>query len=426
MLHEWSRWRAELLLQEKLKILRHFRSSSDDSIQLHVFSDASDRGYGSCAYLRVGSPSGQVNCCLIIGKSRVAPTKKQTIPRLELTAAVLVCGLGKMIKQELEVQIKKEYYWVDSMNVLGYINNTSRHFKTFVANRLSVIQETTTPYQWRYVPTALNPADLASRRIRPCDTQALKTWTEGPKFLQQPLNKWPCSKGDHIIQDDDTEIKVESHVNIKLADSTESLVEYHSEYGQLLQTVAWYRCFFKYLQMKRMDQVSSITKGSLTNDEVMCAKLSVVRFVKGKHLLGDIKRLQDGQCVKKLSPLHRLPPFLDNGILRIGGRVRNADLEFNARYPMVIPKCHLSKLLINHVHMGKLHVLNKLRKEYWLIKGPCQIKRQIGDCFRCKRFSSRPCSQQMADLPKERATPNMPPFSFTGVDFFRLMYVKIR
>ena len=73
--------------------------------------------------------------------------------------------------------------------------------------------------------------------------------------------------------------------------------------------------------------------------------------------------------MKKLSPLHRLAPFLDNGILRIGGRVRNADLEFNARHPMVIPKCRLSKLLINHVHcqeghMGKSHVLNKLREEY--------------------------------------------------------------
>ena len=71
----------------------------------------------------------------------------------------------------------------------------------------------------------------------------------------------------------------------------QSLVEYHSEYGQLLRTVAWYRRFFKYLQMKKMGQVLSITKGSLTNDEVMCAKLSVVRFVQGKHLLGDIKRM---------------------------------------------------------------------------------------------------------------------------------------
>ncbi|XP_057309065.1 uncharacterized protein LOC130647286 [Hydractinia symbiolongicarpus] len=85
---------------------------------------------------------GNVNCCLLLGKSRVAPIKMVSIPRLELTAATVAVKVGVMLKQEMPA-VDYECYWTDSNVVLGYINNESRRFHIFVANRIQQIQENT-------------------------------------------------------------------------------------------------------------------------------------------------------------------------------------------------------------------------------------------------------------------------------------------
>ncbi len=74
-----------------------------------------------------------MHCSFVIGKARVAPTKIVTIPRLELTAAVISSAVSSMLKEELELKIDQEYFWTDSKVVLGYIINEARRFHIFVA-----------------------------------------------------------------------------------------------------------------------------------------------------------------------------------------------------------------------------------------------------------------------------------------------------
>ena len=136
------------------------------SCQLHCFSDASELGYGMVCYLRLIDDSGRIHCAFILGKSRVAPLKKITIPRLELTAAAKAVQLSHLVIQELSYEIHKIVFWTDSMSVIRYINNQKSRFHTFVANRLELIQEATNPEQWRYINTKLNPADHASRGMK--------------------------------------------------------------------------------------------------------------------------------------------------------------------------------------------------------------------------------------------------------------------
>jgi len=88
-----------------------------------VFCDASSHGYGACAYVRVVYED-YVQCSLVIGKSGVAPLKPVTIPRLELTAAVLAAKLGTMVSRELECFLSRVVYWTDATVVLRYLNNT--------------------------------------------------------------------------------------------------------------------------------------------------------------------------------------------------------------------------------------------------------------------------------------------------------------
>ncbi|XP_044168489.1 uncharacterized protein LOC122952732 [Acropora millepora] len=98
-----------------------------------------------------------------MGKSRVAPLKPVTIPRLELTAAVVASKIGCILRKELECKEVKDTYWTDSKTVLGYINNDAKRFHVFVGNRVQEIRDKTSREQWRYIETKQNPADIASR-----------------------------------------------------------------------------------------------------------------------------------------------------------------------------------------------------------------------------------------------------------------------
>ena len=103
------------------------------------FFNTSETRYGQASYLQLVSEDYQIHCSLLIGKSRVTPTKYVSIPRLELTAAVLSIKISQLIKRELELNYKtsiRKHFSTDSQVVLGYINNESKRFKVFVANRV--------------------------------------------------------------------------------------------------------------------------------------------------------------------------------------------------------------------------------------------------------------------------------------------------
>ena len=99
--------------------------------ELHSFADASRSGYGQCSYLRVKDEDENVHVLLVMGRSRVARTKITTIPRLELTAAVVSAKVAVMV-QELNYANMKQYFWTDSKVVLGCINNNAKRFHTFL------------------------------------------------------------------------------------------------------------------------------------------------------------------------------------------------------------------------------------------------------------------------------------------------------
>lgn len=114
-----------------IEISCHYLSLAADKVQqyeLHHFSDASVSGYGMCSYLRAISKSGEVHCTLVMGKARVSPTKITTIPRLELSAAVVASRMSDLLRKEMDIEALQEYYWTDSRVVLGYINNNRTEF----------------------------------------------------------------------------------------------------------------------------------------------------------------------------------------------------------------------------------------------------------------------------------------------------------
>ena len=128
---------------QKLKFL----GGDVKSIELNVFCDASLDGYSACAYFRIVYHSVSIKCLFVLGKCRIAPFKSLTVPRLELSAAVIAVKLAHTVRQETEYVIDRIVFWTDASVVLRYIQNTSSRYMSFVANRLELIHASNTPQQ---------------------------------------------------------------------------------------------------------------------------------------------------------------------------------------------------------------------------------------------------------------------------------------
>ncbi|KAJ8409951.1 hypothetical protein AAFF_G00209920 [Aldrovandia affinis] len=200
----WEEWKNGLQKLKEVSIPRCYRPQDFGktvTTELHHFSDASNVGYGTCSYLRCKNDNDEVHCSLVMAKARVAPTKLTSIPRLELSAAVVSARLSVMLKNELEMQIDEEFFWTDSQVVLAYINNEARRFHVFVANRVQLIRENTDPNQWYYIDTAENPADHASRGLHASDISSTN-WLSGPKFLwEQEIHPRPHLTTELLVGD---------------------------------------------------------------------------------------------------------------------------------------------------------------------------------------------------------------------------------
>ena len=184
-LQRWLRWIEQLSGLNNIQVPRCFKSitfRSVASIELHHFADASSFAYGACSYLRLADDAGNISLSFIAGKSRLASIKSVSIPRLELTAAVLAIRLDEMIRKELDLPITSSFFWTDSTAVLYSIKNTTKRFPVFVANRLASIERGSNVNQWRHVPSKLNPADSASKGLEACSLDTVK-WLKGPEFL---------------------------------------------------------------------------------------------------------------------------------------------------------------------------------------------------------------------------------------------------
>ena len=137
-LKQWKNWLSQVPDLEHVRIDRCYKPKDFGEItscQLHCFADASELGTGIAIYLRLQNRDDDIYCAFVLGKSRVAPLKVITIPRMELTAATVAVKLAKLVSEQLGMEIDRKYYWTDSTSVLKYIANTKVRFHTFVAKQ---------------------------------------------------------------------------------------------------------------------------------------------------------------------------------------------------------------------------------------------------------------------------------------------------
>lgn len=396
--------------------------------------------------------------------------KQVTIPRLELTAATVAVRVDNMIKKELDMPIDKTIFWTDSMSVLKYINNESRRFQTFVANRVAVIRDSSDPSQWRYISTEQNPADDCSRGMSAEKFVVNTRWFAGPEFLKEPESVWPTIKQEVNIEPDDPEVKKCVTVSATMADETaaalDKLFQHYSDWYRLRRAIAWILRLKKILQhrvkQKKYGASASVinqpesdqtnmctTEHMLTLSDMQKAEHAILVCVQHKYFAKEITALtraseqstnvedqksqrtkMKGCLVQKTSPIYRLDPQMDNGILRVGGRLSKATIPEEAKYPVILPKnSYVSELILQHSHestghVGRNHMLSHLHQRYWIIGANSVARTIIRRCVTCRRHRAKVQNQKMADLPADRLKSNDPPFTRVGMDFFGPVEVK--
>lgn len=122
---------------------------------------------GACIFVRTTDTLEKHHSYLLYSKSRIAPLKTISIPRLKLCAAELLVKLKRIVELALGISDIQIFYWCDSTIVLSWIAAETVTWKTFVANRVSKIQNYSNRDQWRNVKTDSNPADIVSRGVTP-------------------------------------------------------------------------------------------------------------------------------------------------------------------------------------------------------------------------------------------------------------------
>ena len=443
ILERWKVFWETIKYLEKFTIDRWIGTNRVVSVQIHGFSDASTMAYGAVIYARVERADGNVTSNLIVAKTRVAPLKTITVPRLELAAAELLGRLLEEVRGSMEWTATDYVLWTDSLVVLYWLRRLPRSLKTYVANRVSSIQTHTAVNKWRHVGTADNPADLLSRGVAPADLVDNRLWLSGPRFLTLPVSEWPANPIEKEISDEapgETRVYTIMKVNeglsiwLKTERTRVPLVMYASclerAVGIIARLFQFLNAMREKVSRKRAKRRKLVT-ALPTAAERALAMNYLIRKAQEDSYIKEVTALSHKEQLHEKSRIISLRPILDQeGLIRVGGRLDNAEGEFEMRHPPIIPsESRLAWLVIDQAHRATRHgsvqiMTHYIRQRYWVPRLRSNLRSFLHKCVICARYNYRLEQQLMADLPKDRVRVGKP-FLHAGVDYAGPVEVKV-
>ncbi|XP_059056144.1 uncharacterized protein LOC131850012 [Achroia grisella] len=412
--YNWLKFREELHCLSDITVERWLNTTSlDTKLELYGFSDASTVAYGAVVYARVTDSTHKIHIHLISARTKVAPVKTISLPRLELCGAVLLTRLLIEIAEHLNVPRQHIYAYTDSNVVLSWLQKHPSTWKTFVANRTSEIITSLPGHHWFHVPSKENPADLASRGVTASKLKKETLWWKGPEWLRRDTIPHMITLPD--LKEGEIEQRPVKVFTTQIENNFSEIFTRFSTVTRLQRVIALCKRFGQ-IRINKFPKY-------VTAEELDNALKACILICQQEEFSKDIASIKDSKAVKQYSNLRSLSPFLDkNGILRVGGRLRHANIPEEAKHQIILPDCHyLSKLIIANAHKKTLHggptlMLSFLRQNYWILGVKRMIKQEVHRCVICARHRATIGTQLMADLPPQRVTPTRP-FLHSGVDF---------
>ncbi|XP_067205416.1 uncharacterized protein [Linepithema humile] len=313
---KWIKYKQNFARINEIKIPRHVLCNNLKRVELHGFCDASVSAYGACIYLKSTEPSGATSVRLLCAKSRVAPLKAITLPRLELCGALLLSQLYKKMKTALTIEIHRKVFWCDSSVALSWIREQPYQWKEFVRNRVSEIQDATEKNHWRHVRSEHNPANIISRGSDPQQLINVSIWWYGPEWLKKDEELWPISSCPPV---EIPETKAYSLAFPVVLISCELFLKYSSL--QKLQQIVAYVFRFQ-TDAKAANARGERQIGNLTVEELQHSMKALVMLAQQQAIPQEINDLRSKSTVSSSSNLLDLYPFIDeDDIVRVGGRL---------------------------------------------------------------------------------------------------------
>ncbi|XP_058817888.1 uncharacterized protein LOC131681196 [Topomyia yanbarensis] len=386
------------------------------------------------AYFRF-EEEGKVECAMIGSKTRVAPLKFLSIPRLELQAAVIGARLAECIVKSHRMKIVRRVFWTDSRDVVCWSRSDHRRYSQFVAFRISELLDTTQVDEWRWLPTKANVADEGTKWKRLPDFRPSSRWFRGQDFLWESKSKWPGDNRDQGSTIEEIRPSVLHHT------VTEPLVSFErfSKWKRLLRSMAYVHRFI--MNLRKRTEGTTTELGPLTQEELKLAESTIYRMVQKQAYPDEMRLIRKNdsnanpweRTLPKTSPLYKLSPAIDNhGVLRMRGRINACEwVDEATKNPILLPRRNLvTNLVLADYHASYRHqnhhtVLNQVRLKFNIPRLRSEFDRVRRDCQRCKIRQSRPQPPAMGNLPPARLAAFQRPFSYTGVDYFGPMSVLV-
>lgn len=454
-LAKWKTFINDLNALKNIRVPRCYANYSPTqstvcSYQIHGFSDASERAYAAVVYLRTEFSNGETQVNIMTSKTRVAPIKRQSIPRLELLGASLLAQLVHSTQQTIQsvLPIEGTFLWTDSFTTLCWIKN-AKAWKPYVQHRVSKIRELSNEANWNFCPGELNPADLPSRGCGGEQLAQNQTWWNGPKFLRLSRDHWPESPQTSALSENKDALQevvknpvsvTHSLVTTESEDHSVNLsqvidIERYSSVTRLLRVTAYVLRFIRNAKksVSNRETPKSPERSSrkeLNAQELNQAEMLWIKTVQTASFAKELEFLQSKRGTFPPVYVTQFNLFLnDQQIIRCKGRVSNAPLSEESKNPILLPSKHpLTNLIIQDVHSKIKHsgikdTLTTIRERFWVPRGREAVKRILRKCVTCRRVEGAPYRPPPTpDLPMERVSLD-PPFAHTGLDFIGPLYI---
>lgn len=432
----WTSFVKSLSNLSKLRIPRHVKAENIAEVELHVFTDASESAYGACAYIRSYASKSDTIVKLLCSKSRVAPLKPLSIPRLELCGAVMGARLANKIIKILHIKFTKVVIWIDSKIVLGWIKTPPYLLKTFVQNRVVEINELAGESLFLHINGTLNPADLVSRGRSLDQLASCTLWWNGPSFLGKKEFKYATDLNE-INQKDLPEMRLKNSKCFALNSDSTSLgkreiidITRFSIFEKMLVTCTY---IFRFIHNIKLKIKTARLSGPLTVEERKIALNYLIIIVQKQSFPIEYHTLSYKSNLTPKNNLSNLNLFLDNNkIIRVGGRLVNSNtFSYDKKHPILLcSKHHFTKILFRSEHIKLLHagpqlLLSHIRDRWWPLGGRNLAKIIVKRCVTCCKLTGKTLEPIMGNLPKSRLEPGFP-FEYCGVDYAGPLYILNR
>lgn len=265
----------------------------------------------------------------------MAPLKAISLPRLELAAALLLARLISKISESFDVSNIRTFLWSDSTVALHWLSSPSRKWTVFVANRVGEIQRLTDIGSWRHVSSGDNPADILSRGIQPLALEGSSHWWHGPAFLKENEDRWPSS--------DFSSLKgplPEERILVAVAGATapSTIDELLSRFSNLSKVCRVLAYCMRFIKGRRQNPPTTF----VSHQECHSSLQTICKIVQRQTFPSEFKALSEGRSVSGSSDVLSLSPFMhEDGLIRVGGRLRNANLDFSASSDTIASQAHV-------------------------------------------------------------------------------------